>query len=84
MMPEEFQARYHLRKTSGPRSCTGEDPCVCSASTCSGAWYCRACIHPSGNRLWLGGDPDHVVCDRWAGYQCTTFPSYTPSSSSVE
>lgn len=83
MMPEEFQSRFRLRKTSGPRTCTGAEPCVCAAETCGGAWYCRACIHPSGNRLWLGGDPDHIVCDRHEPYQTTPFPSYAPASSCV-
>lgn len=84
MTPEEFPNRFRLRTTQGPQTCTGENPCVCSAVTSQCAWYCRALVCTSGRRVWLGGNSDHIVCDRWAAYRCTPFPSYTPSSSSVE
>lgn len=82
MTPEEFQARYHLRGTSGPNTCTGENPCVASAVTTNGAWYCRECVLLNGRRLWLGGNTDHIVCDLHQPYT-NPFPASSPDTSSV-
>ena len=81
MIPEEFAATFHVRHATGPRSCTGAEPCVHSAVAPSGAWYCRFTMQTSGRRMPLGGNPDRVVCDRHAPYRVNPFhdPGATPS-----
>lgn len=82
MTPEEFPSRFHLRTTHGAESCTGERPCVCSATTMHGAWYCRAVACDGGRRVWLGANPDRIVCDLHQPYT-NPFPAASPDTSSV-
>ena len=81
MTPEEFQSLYHVRRASGPRSCTGDSPCVHAAEDGACRWYCRASMTVNGNRLALGPRPEGVVCDLHAPFRVNPFPDpgATPS-----
>ena len=81
MTPEEFNARNHIRHATGPRACTGDEPCVHAAEDGACRWYCRLTLQTSGNRLALGAHPERVVCDLHAPFRVNPFPDpgATPS-----
>ena len=68
MIPEEFNARNHVRTANGLRSCTGDEPCMHAACDEVGRWYCRLTLTTRGDRLSLGPRPERVTCDKHAIY----------------
>lgn len=65
---EYFYAR-NCRKADGPRSCTGDEPCIFAACFwMPPRWYCRhpeVCT-PSNAHAFPVPNPDRTVCDNYS------------------
>lgn len=67
MNEDEYFHVRNCRKADGPRSCTGDEPCIYAACMGSGRWYCmhpEVCT-PANAHAFPVPNPDNTICDNY-------------------